>query len=47
VTITRIGSNPKYAAAWDRAFGKKKAATSAKKTAASTPAKKKKKAKQK
>lgn len=42
VTILRVGSNEKYAAGWEQAFGKKKTKSAAKATAAK--AKKKKKA---
>jgi hypothetical protein len=46
VTITRVGSNPKYAEGWEKAFGKKtKTATKAKKASSAAPAKKKKAAK--
>jgi len=50
VTITRVGSNQKYAEGWERAFGKKKASAkpkkaSAKASADAAPAKKKKSAK--
>ncbi len=50
MTITRVGSNQKYAEGWERAFGKKKASAkpkkaSAKASADAAPAKKKKSAK--
>jgi hypothetical protein len=40
VTITRVGTNAKYADGWDTAFSKKRATTASKKTAGKKTAKK-------